>query len=231
MSFSQNVALIVITAAITGLLVPVVKGVMDWRHFRRQKDYEAELTRQTAVLDAQVKLLEDVSSVLWEYVLSLIAVSYYKVNGNEERFNQALKAYEDSAGTLFGRMQAEFSKARRLVSPERWLELQGLYSEFLRLDVRVTQLRSSGHGWGEQHHAAFGLQERISEALANLAAEMGLIGPKARPSVMPPIPSAGTPEETQAFHAELDRLIAKGKAIQAAEAAPADAPADSDAGP
>jgi hypothetical protein len=228
MSFSQNVALIVITAGITGLLVPIVKGVMDWRHFRRQKDYEAELTRQTAVLDAQVKLLEDVSNVLWEYVLSLIAVSYYKVNGNEERYKQAYESYEDSSGTLFGRMQAEFSKARRLVSPERWLELQDLYREFLRLDVRVMQLRSSADGWSQQHDAAFRVQGRISEALANLAAEMGLIGPQARPSVA--LPSARTPEETAAFHAELDRIIASGKAALAEKAAAADAPPDADAG-
>ncbi|MGH3052479.1 MAG: hypothetical protein ACRDM8_05895 [Gaiellaceae bacterium] len=222
-------ALILITAGITGLLVPIVKSLMDWRHFRRQKDYEAELTRQTAVLDAQVKLLEDVSSVLWEYVLSLIEVSYYKTNGDKERFNQALKSYQDAAGTRFGQMQAEFSKARRLVSPERWLELQGLYGEFLRLDMRVMQLRSTDHGWHEQHNAAFGVQGRISEALASLAAEMGLIGPRARPSVTPPSPSARTPEETAAAHAEMDRIMAKGKAVLAAKAAATDAPADADA--
>ncbi len=223
MSFNQNVALIVITAGITGLLVPIVKGVMDRRHFRGQKDYEAELTRQTAVLDAQVKLLEDVSSVLWEYVLSLIEVSYYKVNGNEKRFNQARESYEDAAGTRFGRMQAEFSKARRLVSPERWLELQDLYREFLRLDSRVMQLGSSVDGWHQQHREAFGVQNRIGEVLGDLAAEMGLIGPEARPNVTPTGPSEMTPEQSAAARAELDRIIKKYGGV-------ADAPLDPDAG-
>jgi hypothetical protein len=188
MSFNQNVALIGITAGLTGLLVPTVKTVMDQRHFRRQKDYEADLARQTAVLEAQVKLLEDLSSVLWEYVLSLIAVSYYKCNGDEARFEKARESYEDSSGSQFGRMQAEFSKARRLLSPERWLELQELYSEFLRLDMRVTQLRTTADmaPWNQQHHDAFGIQGRISEVLAHLAAEMQLLGPGADPSVTPP---------------------------------------------
>jgi hypothetical protein len=187
MSFNQNVALIVITAGLTGLLVPTVKAFMDQRHFRRQKDYETELARETAVLDAQVKLLEDLSDVLWEYVLSLIAVSYYKCNGNEQRFGKALDAYEEMSGSRLGRMQAEFSKARRLVSPDRWRELQDLYGTFLKLDLRIGELRSSddASAWSSQHHAAFGVQGQISDVLAHVASELQLLGAQASPSLTP----------------------------------------------
>jgi hypothetical protein len=187
MSFNQNVALIVITAGLTGLLVPTVKAFMDQRHYRRQKDYETDLTRQTAILEAQVELLETLSDVLWEYVLSLIEVSYYKCNGDEERFSKALDAYEDESGPRFGRMQAEFSKARRLVSPDRWRELQDLYAVFLKLDTGIASLRASEDlaQWSSQHNAAFGVQNEIGKVLADLASEMQLLGPKADPSVTP----------------------------------------------
>jgi hypothetical protein len=177
MSFAQNVALVAITAALTGLLVPTVKAIMDQRHFKEQKRYEAELARQSSIIAAQVALLEELSMALWEYMLGLIAVSYYKVNGNDDRAKRAFEEYEDKSGSRFGHMQAEFSKARRLVSADRYDELQALYSTFLELDVSLLGLQQSNAAqpeWREHHHRAFATQASVSEALAQMAEEMRL---------------------------------------------------------
>jgi hypothetical protein len=177
MSFAENVALLAITAAITGLLVPTVKAVMDQRHFKEQKRYDAELSRQSSIIAAQVQLLDDLSTALWEYMLSLIEVSYYEVNGDDARAERAFTKYEDAVASRFGRMQAEFSKARRLVSPDRYSELQRVYGTFLELDVSLMELQQSNaerEAWREQHRKAFSAQGPVSEALAHMAEEMRL---------------------------------------------------------
>ena len=177
MSFFQNVALVAITAALTGLLVPTVKAVMDQRHFKDQKRYEAELTRQSSIISAQVALLDELSTALWDFMLALIAVSYYTCNGNEVRAERALAEYEDKSGSRFGHLQATFSKARRLVSNDRYDELQELYGMFLELDVSLQQLQQSNAplpAWREQHSRARSAQGPVSEALANIADEMRL---------------------------------------------------------
>jgi hypothetical protein len=146
--FTQNVALVAITAGLTGLLVPTVKAIMDQRHFKEQKRYEAELARQSSIIAAQVALLE-----------------------------KAVEDYEDKSGSRFGHMQAEFSKARRLVSADRYDELQALYSTFLELDVsllRLQQSNASQSEWREHHRRAFSTQGSVSEALARMAEEMRL---------------------------------------------------------
>ena len=177
MSFGENVGLIAITAALTGLLIPTVKAVVDQRHFKEQKRFEAELARQSTVITAQAALLDELATAFWDYMLGLIAVSYYKCNRNDARAKKAFEEYEDKSSNRFGHMQAEFSKARRLVSSDRYKELQELYAKFLRLDVSLLRLQRSKAPlaeWSEHHNTAFNTQNSIIEVLTKIAEEMRL---------------------------------------------------------
>lgn len=177
MSFNQNIALVAITAALTGVLVPTVKAIMDQHHFRKQKLYEAELARQSSVIAAQVALLDEISTALWDYMLGLIGVSYYKVNGDDARAEAAFAKYEEASPGRFGSLQAIISKARRLVSPDHYEELQELYRMLLDLDVsllRVQQSNSDRQAWNDQHRKAFNAQKPVSDVLAHIADEMRL---------------------------------------------------------
>jgi hypothetical protein len=172
MSFSENVGLVVITAAIAGFLVPTVKAIMDQRRFKEQKRYEADLARQSSIITAQVDLLEGLSTMFWEYMLGLIEVSYYTTNGDDARAADAYNRYQDNSASRFGRMQAEISKARRLVSSDRCDELQRVYGMFLSLDVSLMGLarsKADRSAWVEHHRKAFDAQGPVSKALALLA--------------------------------------------------------------
>jgi hypothetical protein len=111
MTFSQSVALLVLTAVLTGLLVPVVKGLIDDRklkmqkafddeRLRSQKEFEADLARQASVIDAQVQLLDELAEVLWGYQKLLLKVTYYAVTGNREKHDAAFNAYDDQSWDL-----------------------------------------------------------------------------------------------------------------------------------
>ena len=170
-------ALVAITAAITGLLVPIVKAINDQRYFKEQRRYEAELARQSAVIEAQAKLLDDISTALWEYALALIAVSYYKTHDDSIRANKAFFDYEDKSVSRLGRIQALISVSRRLVSAERCAELTQIYQRFLELDLSLLNVQQSRAGkdqWRIQHNEAFMAQAPISEVLHEMAQEMRL---------------------------------------------------------
>jgi hypothetical protein len=177
MSFTENVALLAITAALTGLLVPTVKAIVDQRHFKEQRRYEAELARQSSVIAAQVQLLDNLATAFWDYILALIAVSYFHVHQDEQRAEDAFAKYQDESARRFGYMQAEFSKARRLVSADQYVELQRIYASFLELDVSLMRLQRSKaepSAWQEQHTRAFTAQGPVSTTLARIADEMQL---------------------------------------------------------
>jgi hypothetical protein len=188
MSFGENVALLAITATLTGLLVPTIRGLMDGRRFKQQKQYEAEIARESAIIEAQVQLLEDLSHLLWKFILSMIAVSFYALNGDHERAETAFEQYSDSVGDQLGGVQAELSKANRLVPTERVNEFQEFYRLLLSLDVELLTLTRSGWespGWSVQHRKAFEAQAPLATALSNLAADMRLAAPESGPAQGP----------------------------------------------
>lgn len=82
-AFLEKLVLLLITAALTGVLVPVVSGWLSEARFREQKVFEAELQRQRDIVSAQSDLLKRLSALLWEFQLMNIDVSFYKINGNE----------------------------------------------------------------------------------------------------------------------------------------------------
>ena len=64
--FVQNVVLLLLTALLTGLLVPYVLNIADDRKSPRQKEREAALARQAKIIDAQSAFLDDPSRQLGE---------------------------------------------------------------------------------------------------------------------------------------------------------------------
>jgi hypothetical protein len=105
--FFQNVILLVLTVAFTGLLAPYILKKVDERksrellrldevRHREQKLFEAELVRQSKIIDAQALLLDALSNLVWKFQLNIIDVSYYQLNAPGLRA-QAIKRYEESA--------------------------------------------------------------------------------------------------------------------------------------
>ena len=65
--FVEKLVLLFLTAGLTGFLVPLLFRRIDERKHRQQKLYEADLARQAKIIDAQVKLIEDLAELVWDY--------------------------------------------------------------------------------------------------------------------------------------------------------------------
>jgi hypothetical protein len=183
-TFVESAVLLLLTAILTGVLVPLLFRRRDEQKYREQKIFEAELSRQSKIIEAQVKLLEDLSSLLWEYQLLLIEVPYYhQFPERKELYANALKNYEANSGRLLSKIRAEISKALRLTPYPVYQELKGLYyKELLRLDLKVSQLATSDKrhqddtgGWHALNQYAVGeLSEIVDKIIDKLASELSL---------------------------------------------------------
>ena len=140
-SFLEKLVILLITAALTGVLVPVVSGWVSEARFREQKVFEAELQRQREIVAAQAELLKSLSALLWEFQLLNIDVSFYKVNGNEVGYRMAVTKYQSKATAILGQIRAELSASRRLLSPLMHQRLSKLYFEtLLQVDASLERL-------------------------------------------------------------------------------------------
>jgi hypothetical protein len=198
MSFSQDflekVSLLILTAGVTGFLVPYVLKVVDERKAQRQKDidgrrlkeqkyYEAALARQSKIIDAQVLLLDNLATLIWEYQLLAIEVSYYDPIGQFDLYSNAAKEYDKRTGSIFARIRAEISKALHLASTETYEELKRLYYEdLLPIDRKLGELMKKQHTAEERiqewydfnAYAVYALASIVDEALNKLAKELRL---------------------------------------------------------
>jgi len=188
-AFFEKVALLLITGALTGILIPYIDGRLSESRFRDQKIFEAELQRQHDVLAAQTELLRNLSKLAWDFALLNINVSFYKINGDDASYAAAVDKYQSKSGDILGQFRTELSVARRLVSPEMHGSLDELYKyELLRIDSTLEQLivkgdDATGEDWSEQHRTAFSkTQNQIDDVLMQLALELQLTSVSAEPN-------------------------------------------------
>lgn len=198
MSFSQDflekVFLLVLTASVTGFLIPYVLKVVDerkaqrqkeidYRRLREQKHYEAALARQSKIIDAQVQLLNNLATLIWEYQLLAIEVSYFDPIVQSELYSVAVKEYDKRTGQTFAKIRAEISKALHLTSAKTYEELKQLYyEELLPLDQQLYWLMSEQSKaetklkeWSKfNKFAVHDLADKIDRTLNDLAKELRL---------------------------------------------------------
>lgn len=206
-AFVENLILVLITAA----LIPLVFRFIDDRKSARQrveddlrqqkqKIFEADLSRQSKVLEAQVLFLEQLAELLWTYQLMAIAVSYYHQFNLGDQYQKATKQYLDEAGTLLSKVRAEISKSLRLCSQETYEKLKQLYYDrLLRLDKDLTALIADpdrrhvgGPSWQAfNEDAVYKLSQEVDNIIHDLAREFGLTGQSPAPldNAAPAMPS------------------------------------------
>jgi glutamate mutase epsilon subunit len=179
-SFIQSLLLLGATAVLTGVLVPLIKGYMDDRKFRQQKLFEADLARQSKVIEAQVQLLESLAQMLWDFQLLAIAVTYYKTLPDEKRYQLAFDDYDKQSWVFFSKIRTEISKARRLTSERTYEGLLKYYEDWLmRNDSALMSLvkrRASHEDWLSLHNLVYHGAENTDKIMTQLAEEFRLVG-------------------------------------------------------
>ena len=145
--FIRGAALLIIGGVLTGLLVPLLKLILDNLNFRKQKLFENQLARQNSVIESQINFLDHISELLWGFHALIARVSYYRKMGidnkeNRKHYMEALAEYENKLwDILIVQIQSEISKSRRLVSTSSREKLTTLYKDTLvGLDKELIQL-------------------------------------------------------------------------------------------
>jgi hypothetical protein len=198
MSFSQDFLekglLLILTAGVTGFLIPYVFKIVDERKAQKQKEiddrrlreqklYEAALLRQNKIIDAQVQLLDNLANLIWEYQLLAIEVSYFDPIEQCELYSAAVKEYDKRTGATFAKIRAEISKALHLTSTDTYQELRRLYyKELIPLDMELYRLMKKQRDadqkipdWKQfNENTVHDLGDVIDNTLNNLAKELRL---------------------------------------------------------
>ena len=117
-SFLEKAILLFFGAALTGILVPIVKYWMDHNRFRQQKIFEANIARQAELMKFRAQFLREIIDPLWQFQLLALQVSYDV--GSEDKFSAAVKAYEEQSWL-------HLKKIRALVGGARWFTTDGTY--------------------------------------------------------------------------------------------------------
>jgi hypothetical protein len=179
-TFGESLILLVVTAALTGVLAPIVVAVVNRRRLNEQRRFEEELKRETAFFDAQADFLKDLATAIFEFLEKALAVSYAGYL-SPERFRQVWDAYEAESFALLGRIGSQVSMARTLFSSATADRLQDFYSNWLEheFDIQLSALarnpettRAEWGGWHESMHRE--AQDRAAELLRVVAEEAGL---------------------------------------------------------
>jgi hypothetical protein len=169
---AQGLILLLATALISGLLVPLVINRVQARNQQRLKEFEGYVARQSKVIDDQVRFLERLADALWAYELMLIAPLYYgqsslyRKQGDSGPYGAAVTKYFEHASDQLGVIRSEIGKAVRLVPEDMWNDLKNLYYRvLLPLDLAATDLLLDGPS--ESNHAEWSkLQQRVLTDLA-----------------------------------------------------------------
>ena len=173
--FIQGVFLLIVTAALTGVLVPVIKARLDERRYRDQKVFESDLARQAKIIDAQAAVLDELSELFWGFLLRALALAYYAErrdaaereetrSQHHAKLEEAWREYDAEAWRFYSRLRLDTSKVQRLTTGEITVELEALRKWFQTFDLDVTK----AHEAGADAQAYYGLRDRINEGAAEV---------------------------------------------------------------
>jgi hypothetical protein len=139
--FLERALLLVLGAALTGILVPVVKASMDRTSFERQKRLEAQLARQADIIRAQTQFLRDFSNLVWEFHKICQRVSYTRLSGEREAYDLAVADFRNSLWDVLQRARSEIGSARWFCSDTVHAALVHWYDEwFLTVERDLRRL-------------------------------------------------------------------------------------------
>jgi hypothetical protein len=142
-SFLEKVSLLVVGAALTGIIVPVVKYRMDQNRFEQQKMFEAELARQAELVKARAQFLRDLVDPVWQFQLLALQVSYD--TDTKEKHQAALASYDEQSWQHLKRIRAIVGGARWFTSEPAYRALTEFVDGWLIQEVdRALLLRRRG---------------------------------------------------------------------------------------
>jgi hypothetical protein len=142
-SFVKNLVLSLLILGVGSLLIPAVLKQIDDRKFVDQQRFQAELSRQDKIIDAQATLLDSLAASFWDYEGYAADLLYSRDArfGRDDWHRRAVDAYYLESGPVLGKMRAEISMLLRLAPRPTYEAFLRLYEdEVLPLDSCLLEL-------------------------------------------------------------------------------------------
>jgi hypothetical protein len=176
-SFLEKAFLLALGAALTGMIVPMVKSRMDHTRFKQQKVFEAELARQAEVVKARAQFLHDLVDPVWQFQLLALQVSYD--SNSDEKFQAALAAYDEQSWHQLKRIRAVVGGARWFTSEPAYQAVTDFVDQWLLVEVDMGLMKRRRAGgaanWTEFNQWLYNESRiRTDALLLRLAEDFGL---------------------------------------------------------
>jgi flagellar basal body-associated protein FliL len=136
--FLGKLILLLVTAAISGAVIPYYLKQTELRRVEQGKTADAEKARQGKVIEAQSTLIDDVTSALWKWRYIYMKITYYGDGHDESRYAAASEAYDQEIWDALSLYRYQVTRARRLVSETAYRQLVDFYHEMTRMDNELS---------------------------------------------------------------------------------------------
>ncbi|WP_105435673.1 hypothetical protein [Neorhizobium tomejilense] len=170
--FLEKVMLLVLTAVLSGFLIPWAVKSID-------RDREA----REAISSAQVKLFDEVSATIVTLETLMLDVTWFgTINGkNSELQKKAFERYSEQSSALVIKLRTQSSRAQTLASPQMATELEAfLLRFFVEQDTPINQLWArcaSDCDWEQQHRRNLSMLSEANQLVGSLAKDVALTRP------------------------------------------------------
>lgn len=169
-SFVEKASLLLVTAVLSGVIIPLVIKSTD----------EARAGR-AAVSRAQEKLFDDVSEVVLTYQTLALDVSWFgtKAAKNPEMQRRAFERYNERVVDLVAKWRVQISRAQTLTSESTASKIDGMLTEVFRVQdspiVATWGQCGVDCAWEQQHKENERMLGRANALIAELAADLKLV--------------------------------------------------------
>lgn len=175
----QNVVLLIVTAVLSGLLIPYVNARMGAEQTLREQEEAARKARQASVIHAQEQFLEHLERSLFDFNMRAAAVPWYRsMQLDEAKFAVAREAYDAESWKFMGTMYVLLSQGKRLTSPAAYKVLKDHHHQWENLDADI--IKAIGKDPGRKQWRV--LLDRVNDqaqasetVLDTLARDYGLV--------------------------------------------------------
>jgi hypothetical protein len=159
-----------------GIVGPIIQGTIQRAGDLNKLKLEAELTRQTKVIDAQNKLLNNITSALWDWRYISISMTYYGRSNQKDIYDKYWKEYDENIWKKLNTIRSLISQSRRLVSEPIFWRLRDFYIIVVELDKQISSAATENDIEKKSH--AFSLLNKriygeISDEIDKILFEMG----------------------------------------------------------
>lgn len=179
-AFWEKIVLLILTALLTGLGIPWLLKRIEQGKLLEQKKFEADLVRQGKILEAQSKLLDDLSELLWKWRYLAKKVVYYGAKEDVDQYQLARKLYDETVWDILNEFRAQISRSRRLISEQAYQRLNDLYRYVVHdIDLEISRIIGKEQPdvkFCQEMSERFSVEvsRKLDDALDDLASELNL---------------------------------------------------------